>query len=46
MGKRKSKTMMQQFDWLEEYLKDDNHPCKKHFLKLLRIILIVINGQR
>lgn len=36
MGKRKSKTMMQQFDWLEEYLKDDNHPCKKAFLKTVK----------
>lgn len=36
MGKRKSETMMQQFDWLEEYLKDDNHPCKKAFLKTVK----------
>lgn len=35
-NKRKSDTMMQQFDWLEEYLKDDNRPCKKAFLKIIK----------
>lgn len=35
-NKRKSETMMQQFDWLKEYLKDDNHPCKKAFLKVIK----------
>lgn len=36
MGKKKGKTLMQQFDWLEKYLKDDNHPCKKAFLKTVK----------
>lgn len=35
-NKRKSETMIQQFNCLEKYLKDDNHPCKKAFLKTIK----------